>query len=139
VGAAVSQFNVGDHVFGTTWFGAHAEFICLPESAALAHKPASMSFEEAAAVCDGAMQALDALRKADVQDGQRIVVYGASGSLGTAAIQLLGDPRRTWPDARGLGTGRSPTYRGLRICTVPNGSSERAMCRTHSGPPTGRR
>lgn len=88
VGAAVSQFSVGDHVFGTTWFGAHAEFICLRESAALAHKPAGMSFEEAAAVCDGAMQALDALRKADVQDGQRIVIYGASGSLGTAAVQL---------------------------------------------------
>ncbi len=88
VGAAVSQFRVGDHVFGTCWFGAHAEFICLPESAALAHKPAGMSFEEAAAVCDGAMQALDALRKAEVQDGQRIVIYGASGSLGTAAVQL---------------------------------------------------
>jgi NADPH:quinone reductase-like Zn-dependent oxidoreductase len=88
VGAAVSQFSVGDHVFGTTWFGAHAEFICLRESAALAHKPAGMSFEEAAAVCDGAMQALDALRKADVQDGQWIVIYGASGSLGTAAVQL---------------------------------------------------
>jgi NADPH:quinone reductase-like Zn-dependent oxidoreductase len=88
VGAAVSRFSVGDHVFGTTWFGAHAEFICLRESAALAHKPAGMSFEEAAAVCDGAMQALDALRKADVHDGQRIVIYGASGSLGTAAVQL---------------------------------------------------
>jgi len=88
VGAAVSQFSVGDHVFGTTWFGAHAEFICLRESAALAHKPAGMSFEEAAAVCDGAMQALDALRKADVQDGQWIVIYGASGSLGPAAVQL---------------------------------------------------
>ena len=88
VGAAVSQFRVGDHVFGTCWFGAHAEFICLRESAALAHKPAGMSFEEAAAVCDGAMQALDALRKAEVRDGQRIVIYGASGSLGTAAVQL---------------------------------------------------
>ncbi len=88
MGAAVSQFNVGDHVFGTSWFGAHAEFICLRESAPLALKPAGMSFEEAAAVCDGAMQALDALRQADVQAGQRIVIYGASGSLGTAAVQL---------------------------------------------------
>ncbi|HEY8846416.1 MAG TPA: NAD(P)-dependent alcohol dehydrogenase [Candidatus Limnocylindrales bacterium] len=88
VGPAVSQFNVGDEVFGTTWFGAHAEFICLRERAALAHKPAGMSFEEAAAICDGAMQGLAVLRAADVQAGQRIVIYGASGSLGTAAVQL---------------------------------------------------
>ena len=88
VGPAVTQFNVGDDVFGTNWFGAHAEFICLRESAALALKPADMSFEEAAAVCDGAMQALATLRVGDVQEGQRIVIYGASGSLGTAAVQL---------------------------------------------------
>jgi NADPH:quinone reductase and related Zn-dependent oxidoreductases len=88
VGAAVSEFKVGDEVFGSKWFGAHAEFICLRESAALAHKPAGMSFEEAAAVCDGAIQALATLRAADVQEGQRIVIYGASGSLGTAAVQL---------------------------------------------------
>jgi NADPH:quinone reductase-like Zn-dependent oxidoreductase len=89
VGAAVSQFSVGDHVFGSPpGFGAHAEFICLRESAPLAHKPAGLSFEEAAAVCDGAIQALSTLRTADVQEGQRIVIYGASGSLGTAAVQL---------------------------------------------------
>jgi len=89
VGARVSQFAVGDAVFGSPpGFGAHAEFICLRESAALAHKPASMSFEEAAAVCDGAVQALAALRTADVRAGQRVVIYGASGSLGTAAVQL---------------------------------------------------
>ncbi len=74
VGTAVSQFRVGDHVFGTNWFGARAKFICLRESAALALKPVGMSFEEAAAVCDGVMQALAALRQADVQAGQRIVV-----------------------------------------------------------------
>lgn len=88
VGRAVTEFNVGDEVFGTEWFGAHAEFICLRERAALAHKPAGMSFEDAAAVCDGAMQALATPRAADVQEGQRIIVYGASGSLGTAAVQL---------------------------------------------------
>ena len=88
VGPAVTQFNVGDDVFGTNWFGAHAEFICLRESAALAQKPAGMSFEEAAAVCDGAMQALATLRVGDVKEGQRIVIYGASGSLGSAAVQL---------------------------------------------------
>jgi NADPH:quinone reductase-like Zn-dependent oxidoreductase len=88
VGPAVTEFNVGDDVFGTAWFGAHAEFICLPERAALAHKPAGMSFDEAAAVCDGAMQALATLRVADVQEAQQIHIYGASGSLGTAAVQL---------------------------------------------------
>ena len=88
VGTAVDQFSVGDHVFGTSWFGAHAEFICLRESAALARTPAGMSFEEAAAICDGAMQGLATLRAAGVQAGQRVVIYGASGSLGTAAVQL---------------------------------------------------
>jgi NADPH2:quinone reductase len=88
VGRAVTEFKVGDDVFGTNWFGAHAEFMCVRESAALAHKPADMTFEEAAAVCDGAMQALATLRAADVRTGQRIVIYGASGSLGTAAVQL---------------------------------------------------
>ena len=90
VGAAVTEFKVGDEVFGglTTWFGAHAEYVCVPERAPLALKPPGMSFDEAAAVCDGATQALGALRTAGVQEGQRIVVYGASGSLGTAAVQL---------------------------------------------------
>jgi NADPH:quinone reductase-like Zn-dependent oxidoreductase len=88
VGAAVTQFKVGDRVFGTRWFGAHAEYICMKESAPLALMPDGMSFEEAAAVCDGASQGLDAVRTADIQEGQRIVIYGASGSLGTAAVQL---------------------------------------------------
>jgi NADPH:quinone reductase-like Zn-dependent oxidoreductase len=88
VGAAVSEFDVGDHVFGVNGFGAHAEFLCMRESAPLAHKPAGMTSEEAAAVCDGASLALACLRKADVRKGQSIVVYGASGSVGTAAVQL---------------------------------------------------
>jgi NADPH:quinone reductase-like Zn-dependent oxidoreductase len=90
VGAAVRAFKVGDEVFGrpSSYFGAHAEYICVSEHAALAHKPVGMSFDEAAAVCDGAAQALDTLRQADVQEGRRIVIYGASGSLGTAAVQL---------------------------------------------------
>jgi len=90
VGAAVSEFAVGDRVFGTSAgrFGAHAEFICMRESAALAHKPAAMTFEEAAAVCDGAMLALGCLRQADLRKGRRILVYGASGSIGTAGVQL---------------------------------------------------
>ncbi len=91
VGAAVRGFAVGDHVFGTTSafrFGAHAEFICMRESAPLAHKPAGMSFEEAAAVCDGVILALMGLRPAGLRKGLRILVYGASGSIGTAGVQL---------------------------------------------------
>ena len=91
VGAAVTGFRVGDRVFGTKWFGAHAEYICMRERAALAHMPAGVGFDEAAAVCDGALQALATLRAADVRAGQRIVIYGASGSLGTAAVQLAKD------------------------------------------------
>ncbi|HXR26356.1 MAG TPA: NAD(P)-dependent alcohol dehydrogenase [Candidatus Baltobacteraceae bacterium] len=89
LGPGVTRFHVGDAVFGTPQgFGAHAEYICLREGGALALKPANISFEEAAAVCDGAGQALSTLRVANVQAGQRIVIYGASGSLGTAAVQL---------------------------------------------------
>jgi NADPH:quinone reductase-like Zn-dependent oxidoreductase len=90
VGAAVTEFKVGDAVFGmpSSYFGAHAEYVCVRESAPLALKPAGMSFEDAAAVCDGAVQALSALRLADAKGGRRIVIYGASGSLGTAAVQI---------------------------------------------------
>ena len=88
VGAAVSKFKVGDEVFGVKGFGAHAEYVCIRESAALAHKPTGMTFDEAAAVCDGACIALAALRKADLREGRSILIYGASGSIGTAAVQL---------------------------------------------------
>ena len=90
VGSAVTEFKPGDAVFGVrAWkFGAHAEFVCMRESAALAPKPAGMSFEEAAAVCDGVILALMGLRPADVRKGRSILVYGASGSIGTAAVQL---------------------------------------------------
>ena len=90
VGAAVSEFKVGDAVFGSpsTYFGAHAEYVCVRESGALALKPAGMSFDEAAAVCDGAGQALGTLEKAEAREGRHLVIYGASGALGTAAVQL---------------------------------------------------
>jgi len=90
VGAAVRGFAVGDHVFGSTGFrfGAHAEFICIREKARIAHKPAGMSFEEAAAVCDGGLNALWCLRLADLGKGQKILIYGASGAIGTAGVQL---------------------------------------------------
>jgi NADPH:quinone reductase-like Zn-dependent oxidoreductase len=89
-GAAVTEFAAGDEVFGVNaWrFGAHAEFVCVRERGPLAPKPAGMSFEEAAAVCDGAVLALGCLRAASVGPGRGILVYGASGSIGTAAVQL---------------------------------------------------
>src|SRR6266700_3950431 len=91
VGAAASEFAVGDDVFGSTSafrFGTHAEFICMPESAPLARKPASMTFEEAAAVTDGVILALMGLEASHIRTGQSILVYGASGSIGTAGVQL---------------------------------------------------
>jgi NADPH:quinone reductase-like Zn-dependent oxidoreductase len=88
VGPAVTEFKVGDAVFGGTGFGAWAEFVCMRESASLALKPASMTFEEAASVFDGASLALACLRKAGPLQGRSIVVYGASGSVGTAGVQL---------------------------------------------------
>jgi len=88
VGPAVTEFAVGDHVFGVTGAGAHAEFVCIRESGAVAHKPSHMSFEEAAAVCDGAALALACLGKAGPLEGRNVLVYGASGSVGTAGVQL---------------------------------------------------
>ncbi|HEX8729399.1 MAG TPA: NAD(P)-dependent alcohol dehydrogenase [Ktedonobacterales bacterium] len=90
VGAAVSQFKVGDRVFGVNagHFGAHAEYVCMRERAPLAQMPVGMTFEEAAAVCDGAMLALGCLRRVGLRQGQKILVYGASGSIGTAGVQL---------------------------------------------------
>ena len=90
VGGAVTEFAVGERVFGTTGyrFGAHAELVCVRESGVVAHMPEGMSFEEAAAVPDGALPALGTLRRVGLTAGQRIVVYGASGALGTAAVQL---------------------------------------------------
>ncbi|MGH2692239.1 MAG: NAD(P)-dependent alcohol dehydrogenase [Actinomycetota bacterium] len=90
VGSAVTEFKVGDHVFGVSakTAGAHAEFVCMPESGPLAHKPVGMTFEEAAAVADGVILALSVLRPADLQTRRKVLVYGASGSIGTAGVQL---------------------------------------------------
>lgn len=88
VGARVTEFAAGDRVFGVTSFGAHAEFVCIRESGPIAHKPTGMSFEEAAAVCDGACAALSCLKPEVRRAGQKLLVYGASGSIGTADVQL---------------------------------------------------
>jgi NADPH:quinone reductase-like Zn-dependent oxidoreductase len=88
IGGGVKQFEVGDRVFGITNFGTNAEFVCVKESSPLARMPEGMPFEEAAAIFDGAFQGLAALRRANVGEGTRLLVYGASGSCGTAAVQL---------------------------------------------------
>jgi NADPH:quinone reductase-like Zn-dependent oxidoreductase len=88
VGPAVTGFAAGDEVFGVKGSGAHAEYIAARESATIAHKPSGMSFEEAAAIPDGAALALACYRKAGLEQGQKLLVYGATGSVGTAGVQL---------------------------------------------------
>jgi NADPH:quinone reductase-like Zn-dependent oxidoreductase len=88
VGSGVSEFQVGDRVFGICGFGAHAEFVSVAESSPIAVKPKNASFEEAAAIGDGGCTALSCLNQVHLRSGQRILVYGASGSIGTAAVQL---------------------------------------------------
>lgn len=90
VGSAVTRFKPGDEVFGSTGFrfGAHAEYLALKETAYIAPKPVGTSFVQAAAVTDGGIYALTPLRAARIQKGQKVLVYGASGAIGTAGVQL---------------------------------------------------
>ncbi len=88
VGAAVTDFRVGDEVFGIEG-GANAEYVTARESGAIAPKPTGLTYEEAAAVPDGSLLALTCLRPAYPLRGKDVLVYGAAGSIGTAAVQLL--------------------------------------------------
>ena len=90
VGAGVTKFNIGDNVFGlrTYKFGTHAEYVCVKQNGSIATKPHNMNFQEAAAVCDGLMLAINYIRKIDFSKPVKLLINGASGSIGTAAVQL---------------------------------------------------
>jgi NADPH:quinone reductase-like Zn-dependent oxidoreductase len=113
VGAAVTRFGVGERVFGanTGRFGTHAEYVCVRQDAPIARVPDGIDLDEAAAIADGAVLALTCLRWGGVAAGQRVLVYGASGAIGTAAVQL----------AKHLGA------HVTAVCNTPNVGTVRAI------------
>ncbi|HSN62497.1 MAG TPA: NAD(P)-dependent alcohol dehydrogenase, partial [Ferruginibacter sp.] len=90
VGKAVTQFKTGDEVYGSTFlnFAAYAAYTCLPENGIIALKPGNLTFAEAAAIPFGGNTALHFFKTANIQRGQKVLIYGASGAVGTAAVQL---------------------------------------------------
>jgi NADPH:quinone reductase-like Zn-dependent oxidoreductase len=91
LGRNVTAFRVGDQVFGLTqrWFGTNAQYVCWPANGILTTRPANLTFEEAAALPYGGLIALFFIRRAGIKAGQHVLVYGASGAIGTAAVQLI--------------------------------------------------
>lgn len=89
IGSRVTRFQVGDRVFGLTWrYGAHAEYALRPHDGTLTKMPNNASFEEAAAIPFGGISALYFLKQARIKSGHKVLIYGASGSVGTAAVQI---------------------------------------------------
>ena len=90
VGSSVQKFQAGDEVFGflSQKMGAYAEYVCLSETGVVAHKPNNISFEEVATIPYGAIMALNLLKKGELQKGQKVLILGASGGIGSAAVQL---------------------------------------------------
>jgi NADPH:quinone reductase-like Zn-dependent oxidoreductase len=121
VGSGVTSFGVGDRVFGYNEgpFGAHAEYMAIPEDGSIATMPANLTFEEAAPSTEGSHYALAFIRKARIHAGQDVLVYGATGAIGSAAVQLgkslganvtaVGDTRNV-ELVRGLGADRVIDY-----------------------------
>lgn len=118
VGRDVKRFRPGDQVFGFGQrFGAYAEFLCLPESAPVAHKPANLSYEEAAVIPYGAIMALPLLRRVDLRPGRKILINGASGGIGSAAVQI----------AKSLGAHVTAVCGGARLDYVRVLGADRAV------------
>jgi len=118
VGRDVTRFKPGDQVFGFRQrFGAYAEYISLSEKAPVAHKPANLSWEEAAVLPYGAIMALPLLRRARLRPGQRILINGASGGIGAAAVQI----------AKHLGADVTAVCGGARLDYVRALGADRAI------------